>query len=84
MPSYLSLSGNHTIAVIKEKEQYESLKASLANVIRDVNSLVNDGHMIVDGQKVNLDIYLGADYKVNEVCLTDIIMKFQNNFNALF
>ena len=68
--SYLSLAGNHTIAIIKEKEHYESLKASLANVIHDVNSLVSDGHVVVDGQKVNLDVYLGGDYKVNEVIWT--------------
>ena len=26
--------------------------------------------MVVDGQKVNLDVYLGGDYKVNEVIWT--------------
>ena len=41
--------------------------------------------MIVDGQKVNLDVYLGGDYKVNEVCLTDgtFIIIVSNHFNAL-
>ena len=78
----LLLAGNHTIAVIKGKEEYESFKASLANAIRDVNSLVKDGYMIVDGHTVNLDIYLGGDYKVNELSCAwhmepVLIMKFQ-------
>ncbi|KAJ7391505.1 hypothetical protein OS493_018556 [Desmophyllum pertusum] len=60
---YLSSSGNHTIAIIKGKEEYQTLKASLANVIRDVNATIQEGHLVVDGQKVNLEFYLGGDYK---------------------
>ncbi|KAJ7377065.1 hypothetical protein OS493_031023 [Desmophyllum pertusum] len=59
----LSSSGNHAVAIVKEKENYDALKESLANVIRDVNALIEVGHMIVDGQRVNLDFYLGGDYK---------------------
>ncbi|KAJ7371103.1 hypothetical protein OS493_027791 [Desmophyllum pertusum] len=59
----LSSSGNHTIAVVKAKEEYESLKESLANVLNDVNSLIKDGEITVDGQRVSLDFYLGGDYK---------------------
>lgn len=59
------LAGNHTIAIIKGKEEYQTLKASLANVIRDVNATIQEGHLVVDGQKVNLEFYLGGDYKVN-------------------
>ena len=51
MEMFLSLLGNHTIAV--------------AHVIQDVNDLVKDGHIIVDGQHVDLQFYLGGDYKVN-------------------
>lgn len=61
----LSLLGNHTIAIIKGKEEYQILKASLANVIRDVNATIKEGHIVVDGQKVNLEFFLGGDYKVN-------------------
>lgn len=64
----ISLVGNHTIAVVKEKEEYNCLRASLANVIHDVNAVVKDGHIIVDGQRVDLEFYLGGDYKVNEIC----------------
>lgn len=55
--------GNHTVAVVKGKEDYETLKASLSNVIRDANSLIDDGYMIIDGRNVSLE-FLGGDYKV--------------------
>ena len=50
--------------IVKGKEDHETLKASLSNVIRDANSLIDDGHMIIDGRKVSLEFFLGADYKV--------------------
>ena len=50
---------------MKGKEEYDTLKESLGNVICDVNSLIQEGGMMVDGQKVTLDFYLGGDYKVN-------------------
>ena len=40
------------------------LKASLSNVIRDTNSLLDGGYMIIDGRKVSLEFFLGGDYKV--------------------
>ena len=59
------LTGNHTIAVIKGKEDHETLKESLANIIKEVNGLVKDGEITVDGKTVKLEIFLGGDYKVN-------------------
>lgn len=59
------VTGNHTIAVVKGKEEYEQLKESLTNVTNDVNSLSDDGEMTVDGKKVKLEFYLGGDYKVS-------------------
>lgn len=58
------LTGNHTIAIVKGKEDHECLKESLANVINDVNSLVKDRKITVDGKTVPLEFYLGGDYKV--------------------
>lgn len=40
------------------------MKSSLSNVISDVNSLIDDPNMIIDGKKVELQFYLGGDYKV--------------------
>ena len=59
------VSGNHTIDIVRGKEEYETLKVSLANVINDVNSLVRDGEINVDRKTVNLEFYLGGGYKVS-------------------
>lgn len=60
----MSLSGNHTIAVIKGKESYELLKTSCAKIFQDVNSIVRDGSVNVDGKNVPIEMHLGGDYKV--------------------
>ena len=45
----------------------ETLRESLANVIQDVNRLVENEEINVDGQTVQLEFFLGGDYKVNGV-----------------
>ena len=59
-----STTGNHTIAVVKGKEEYRLLKTSLANVINEVNSMCREGAVDVKGKKVKIQLYLGGDYKV--------------------
>ena len=56
--------GNHAIAIVKAPEKYDTLKVALANVIRDVNALNDAGWIEVDGQRCNLEFFLGGDYKV--------------------
>ena len=63
MTNDLSL-GNHAIAIVKAPEKYESLKSALANVIKDVNQLSDAGWIEVDGKRLNLEFFLGGDYKV--------------------
>ena len=57
--SIFSPIGNHTIAVVKESEEHQTLKESLANVIYDVNSVVNEKEIKIDGQTIGLDFFLG-------------------------
>jgi len=45
-----SFTGNYTIAIMKGKEEYQTLKASPANVICDVNAIIKEGYMVVFGQ----------------------------------
>ena len=52
--------------MIKTTEDYSNLKAGLANVTRTVNELIEEGFILINGQKVNLEFYLGGDYKVSE------------------
>ena len=55
---------SHHIAVIKNNEAYEPLKASLSNITRDVNSMIKEGGLYLDGKKIALEFYLGGVYKV--------------------
>ena len=57
-------SGNHTIAVVKGHEDYRTLSDGLKNVIDAVNTLIDDGYMLIDDRRVNLHFHLGGDYKV--------------------
>lgn len=61
---YFFYIGNHTIAIVKGKEEYNTLQESLSNVIRDVNHVIDKGYIMVDGRQIDLEFYLGGDYKV--------------------
>ena len=52
--------------MVKCKEEYETLRASLQNVIREVNSLSKEKLLEVDGKQLKIQLYLGGDYKVNK------------------
>ena len=48
------------------EEHYDNLKESLANVIKDVNEMNEAGELDLCGQKVELEFFLGGDYKVRK------------------
>ena len=55
-------SGNQTIAIVKTKEEYDSVRVSLQNVINDVNRMSDGGSMMLGGTKITLEFFLGGDY----------------------
>ena len=57
-------SANHTVALVMGKEDHETLRESLANVISDVNKLIDAGKINVEGRDFELEFFLGSDYKV--------------------
>lgn len=61
---YICTPGNHTVAVIKGKESYELLQTSCARIFADVNRIVKDGKIEVDGKEIAIDMHLGGDNKV--------------------
>ena len=52
----LTVAGNHTFAAVKCSEGYDSLKLVLA----DMNELIKEGEIVVDGVTIKL---LGSDMK---------------------
>lgn len=59
----MSAKGNHTIAVVNGSEKYETLQVSFKTTFSEINSLIDKGTIIVDGQEVKLEFFLGGDYK---------------------
>lgn len=59
----MAAKGNHTIAVVNGPEKYETLQVSFKNVFSEINSLIEQGAITVDGQEVKLEFFLGGDYK---------------------
>ena len=56
--------GNHAIACVTTDEEYGSLKSSLSTIITDTNQMINDGCLTVNGKLVEVEFFLGGDYKV--------------------
>ena len=56
-------AGNHNFAAIRGTESYSRLQ-SLAVVLEDMNSLIADPYINVEGRR-RLRIVLGGDYKVH-------------------
>ncbi len=59
----LTAAGNRTFAAIKCSEGYESLKGALEPVLAEINELIKEGEIIIDGVTIKLDIKLGSDMK---------------------
>ena len=55
----MSGKGNHTIAMVKGKEDYDLLQECFADVFRDINEVVTETKIDVDGETVNLEFFLG-------------------------
>ena len=59
----MSARWNHTIAIVKGSEKYEILKELFSNVFSDINDLNSTKQITINGKDVNLEFFLGGDYK---------------------
>lgn len=75
-----SLTGNHTIAVIKGQESYELLKSSCCQLFKSINKITRNGKINVDDYDIMVEMFLGGDYKVLELT---IILNNLYNYNVL-
>ncbi|CAB3983661.1 Hypothetical predicted protein [Paramuricea clavata] len=60
----LAAKGNHTIAVVKGKEDYAVLKNCFKDVLSDINDMVREKKIDLGEDIVNLEFFLGGDYKL--------------------
>ena len=49
---------------MRGKEDYHTLKKCFKDVFIDINEIVMVGKIDVDGETVNLEFFLGGDYKL--------------------
>ena len=80
-------TGNYTIAVIKGNESYDLIKTSCSNIFKDVNQIVKDSAVDIDGKKIPLEMHLGGDYKVKTLYIYIYIYIYiykNNSFTSYF
>ena len=61
----LIFTGNHTIAVVNGPESRQTLEECFSDVFREINEVISDGCIFVEQEKVDVEFFLGGDYKVN-------------------
>ena len=59
----MSASGNHTFAIIKGSENYETLKDSFSIIFEEINNLIEVSEITINNTKFGLEFFLGGDYK---------------------
>ncbi|CAB3986755.1 NACHT, LRR and PYD domains-containing 12 [Paramuricea clavata] len=59
----MSSESNRTVAIINGPEYYETLKASLPNLFNKINGLIKTGSILINGEYVKLEFFLGGDLK---------------------
>lgn len=55
---------NHAVAAIKVPEEYEALRIALGNIRKEINDLITEGCLQVGDKTVEVEFFLGGDYKV--------------------
>lgn len=69
----ITFIGNHTFAVIRGAENYDLIEAGLKPVLKEINELIENKIIEVNGDIHELSIVLGGDYKVtSEHTITSI------------
>ena len=56
--------GTHTIAVVNGPESRETLESSFKEIFDEVNDIIKSGYITVSGKQVDIEMFLGGDYKV--------------------
>ena len=60
----MSSKGNRTVAVVNGSESYDTVRDSLKKPLEEINKLIAQKSIEVDGKNYALDFFLGGDYKI--------------------
>ena len=61
--SVMSAKGNRTIAIVNGSESYDTIKEAFGGIFHEINTMISTRKLMVNNQEVNIDFYLGGDYK---------------------
>lgn len=59
----MTAKGNRTLAILNGKEDYSSLKESFGSIFDEINSMISDTKITVNGHELETEFFLGGDYK---------------------
>ena len=58
----MKAKGNRTIPILNGKEDYSSLKQAFGNIFDEINNLIAEATVTVNGKEVETEFFLGDDY----------------------
>ena len=56
--------GNHTLAVVKGGEDYETISQAFAATFAEINHLQHMGYVTMNGVRFQIELFLSSDMKV--------------------
>ena len=62
--NFYQQKGVHPFAILNGKEDYTVLQTAGRELFKEIHELIEAGKIDVNGQEVNLEFFLGGDYKV--------------------
>lgn len=75
------ITGNHTVAAVKLDENYEEMAAALISTFSEIESLISNKKITVDGHDYPVEVFLVGDYKVICQFLYDMYSKLTSFLN---
>ena len=67
------ITGNDAVAVIKGHESSKVLQSSCSAIFHQVNNVIDKGKVSVEGKDIPVDVFLGGEYKVNNLDIDSIL-----------
>ena len=58
----MSSGGNRTSMIVMAQKKYDTLERSFSSAIDEINSVLEDGFIVVDGKQIEIEMFLDGDY----------------------
>ena len=58
----------HLVAAIKAAENYRNISVGFANIFNEINRLIDNPSLTINGIDYEVEFFLCSDYKVCNIC----------------